>query len=93
MKHVMVTTSRKGVFAGFLKRYDADNKRAYLLNARMCVYWSPDMRGVVGLASIGPSEKCRISPSAKSLILEDVTAVFETTPQAKTAWDAAPWKI
>lgn len=91
-QQVMVTTEHKGVFAGTLEKYDDKKKQAVLTNARMCVYWSADIRGVLGLAASGPSASCRISPAAKRLTLEGVTSISELTAEAAKKWETAPWK-
>ena len=62
-----------------------------LENARMCTFWSSDMHGVLGLASLGPSEKCRIGYAAKKILLREVTLVAEVTPEAEEKWNKAPW--
>ena len=85
---VIVTTQHGGVFFGYATHVDGDpiNLRA----ARLCVYWSPDMKGFMGLASDGPSKNCRIGPAA-DIQLRDVTAVVAVTPGAEKKWLAAPW--
>lgn len=85
---VLVTTKHRGVFFGFA--HDTGSSTVHLKRARMCVYWSQDMQGVLGLASKGPSEGCRISPAA-DLDLRDVTAVAECSPEAVTQWEKHPW--
>jgi hypothetical protein len=47
-KHVVVTTEHRGVFAGTLE--SLEDKMVVLTGVRMCVYWSPETRGVTGLA-------------------------------------------
>ena len=88
MKPVLVTTAHRGVFFGYAA--DTTGETIQLVNARMCVYWSADMKGVLGLASVGPSATCRISPPISGE-LRAVTAVFEVTPEAVTKWEKAPW--
>jgi len=62
-----------------------------LIGARMCVYWSQDMQGVLGLATRGPSNSCRISPAVSKLEVFDVTAVMEVSEEAAKNWEAQPW--
>lgn len=50
---LVVTTAHRGVFFGFAK--PTENKTIRLRDAQMCVYWSADVKGVLGLASKGPS--------------------------------------
>ena len=86
---VMVTTKHRGVFAGLLA--DDQGDVVTITDARMCVYWSPAERGIVGLAQKGPGAGCRVSPAAPRIALRDVTAVFDLTPAAWERWQAEPW--
>ena len=86
---LVVTTAHRGVFFGYGK--PTTNKLIRLTNAQMCVYWSADVKGVVGLASKGPTRGCRIGPPAPFITLQDVTAVMETSEEAAKAWQAQPW--
>ena len=86
---VIVTTIHRGVFFGYTTNTDGDIIK--LSRARMCVYWSADMRGIFGLAEKGPSATCRISPAA-DVELRGITAVIKPTPQAVEAWERSPWK-
>ena len=86
---VIVTTAHRGVFYGYADRTDGETIR--LERARLCVYWSADVRGFMGLASTGPTASCRIGPPA-TIELRNITAVLECDPAAVTAWEAAPWR-
>ena len=86
---VVVTTSHRGVFFGYAEK--TDGTTIFLKSARLCIMWSADLRGFMGLASVGPNNNCRIGPAA-DITLYDVTAVMEATETARTAWEAAPWK-
>ena len=88
-KAVMVTTKHRGVFFGYAT--DTEGETIKLRSARMCIYWSANLRGVVGLASHGPDSNCKISPPA-TVQLRDVTAVFDVTEAAVKLWEAAPWR-
>ena len=88
---VMVTTSHRGVFFGYLKKEDGDT--VTLTNARMAVYWSADLRGVLGLASEGPSELCKIGPQVPEIKLFGVTSITTVSPRAAKQWEEAPWRI
>lgn len=94
-RYVMVTTAHRGVFAGVLKSYTEPTKKkpatATLKDARLAVRWSSEMRGFLGLASIGPDADCRISPSAPEIMLTDVTSITDVTRDARERWEAAPW--
>lgn len=71
---VMVTTAHKGVFFGYVPSGQAREVKAITLaRARMCVYWTEDMRGIMGLASLGPGSGCKIGPAVPSISLSDVT--------------------
>ncbi len=86
---VIVTTDHKGVFYGMAT--DTDGETIKLAGGRLCIYWSADMRGFMGLASTGPSASCKIGPPA-DITLRNITAVLEVAPEAVKAWEAAPWK-
>lgn len=88
-RYVLVTTAHRGVFAGLATDTKGDTIR--LKQARLCVYWSADVKGFMGLASAGPSASCRIGPPA-DIELRSITSVVEVTPEARKAWEAAPWK-
>jgi len=87
-RYVLVTTAHKGVFAGYASKTDGATIK--LREARLCVYWSSDLRGFMGLASHGPSKNCKIGPAA-DIELRDITSVVEVSEQAKEAWTKAPW--
>jgi hypothetical protein len=87
---VVVTTEHRGVFAGDPAEPLKD-KQITLKNARMCIYWSTDVKGVVGLAATGPTKNCKITAPAPAITLEAVTAVMECSPEAAKAWEAEPW--
>lgn len=85
---VLVTTEHRGVFFGYADKTDGETIR--LRAARLCVYWSADVKGFMGLASGGPTKGCRIGPPA-DIELRAITAVAEVTPAAVNAWESAPW--
>lgn len=85
---VLVTTAHRGVFFGYAD--DTDGETITLRRARLCVYWSADVRGFMGLAATGPTKTCRIGPPA-DITLRAITAVAEVTPEATAAWESAPW--
>ena len=86
---LVVTTEHKGVFFGYGRPSDKDTIR--IKRARMCVYWSADVKSVLGLAAGGPTKGCRIGPAVPSLTLRKVTAVMEVSPEGAKAWESAPW--
>ena len=87
-RHVLVTTAHRGVFAGYAT--DTSGETILLRRARICVYWSADMKGFMGLAHTGPSASCKIGPPA-DITLRNITAVVEVTGEATQRWEDAPW--
>lgn len=90
---VLITTdnTKRGVFMGFIKPEDADKETLEAEEVRMAVFWSTEIKGVVGLAAKGPTKSCRISPAAKKAILKGVTATLEISDEALVAWRKEPW--
>ena len=86
---VIVTTAHRGVFFGYATATAGET--ITLRRARLCLYWSRDVRGFMGLASTGPTASCRIGPAA-DVTLRHITAVLEVTPDATIAWERAPWQ-
>jgi hypothetical protein len=86
---LVVTTAHRGVFFGYGQL--TNEKTIRLTEARMCVYWSADVKGVVGLAATGPSKSCRIGPAAPAITLQDVTSIMEVSPEAEAQWKMQPW--
>lgn len=87
-KAVMVTTAHRGIFFGYAT--DTDGEIVRLKRARLCIYWSADVKGFMGLAANGPSKTCRIGPPA-DIDLRAITAVVAVTPEAVIKWEASPW--
>jgi hypothetical protein len=88
-RFVVVCTEKRGVFGGYCSDTAADPLT--LTDASMCIYWSEDVRGVVGLAATGPTKQCRITKPAPTMILHGITAVFDGTTEAADAWRSHPW--
>lgn len=90
---VLITTdsSKKGVFMGLINPKDADKEIIEAEEVRMAVYWSQDVRGVIGLAATGPTKDCRITKAANKAVLKGVTAVVELSNEALKAWRKEPW--
>lgn len=88
---VLVTTSHRGVFFGYLVG-EATKEKVVIASARNVVYWDAATKGFLGLASIGPTAGCRVGPPAgdESTVF-DITGVFGCTPEATKAFEAAPW--
>ena len=85
---VIVTTVNRGVFFGYSNKTDGETIK--LDRARLCVYWSSDCKGFMGLAANGPTIGCRIGPPA-TIELRNITAVLEVSPDAVRAWENSPW--
>ena len=90
-RYVVVTTdaNRRGVFGGWLESHKGDV--VVLTDARMCVYWSAETRGVLGLASIGPQKGSKITPPVPRIEINGVTAVMDATEVARNAWESGLW--
>lgn len=86
---VVVTTSHKGVFFGYGDPSDKATIR--IEKARMCVYWSHDVKGILGLAATGPSKNSKVGPAVPAITLRDVTAVMEASDEAAKNWESGPW--
>ncbi len=88
LRPVVVTTAHRGVFFGYAT--DTTGETITLKDSRLCVYWSSELKGFMGLASMGPTKNCKIGPKA-DITLRNITAVLEATPEAVTAWEKGPW--
>lgn len=88
LRPVVVTTAHRGVFFGYTE--NADGEHIKLAESRLCLYWSADVRGFMGLAANGPTKGCTIGPPA-DITLRNITAVLEVTPSAEQAWKDAKW--
>ena len=86
-KFVLVTTEFRGVFAGYME--SREDRIVTLSSARNCIYWSEDMRGFLGLATMGPSDSCRIGSVSESVTLFGVTSITDCTDSACKKWGAA----
>lgn len=87
-KAVVVTTTHKGVFFGYAT--DVEGQTLTLRAARLCIYWSEDVKGFMGLAATGPNNACRIGPPA-DIQLRDVTSVVFCAPGVAEKFEAGPW--
>ena len=85
---VLVTTAHRGVFFGYATKTDGET--IALKRSRLCLYWSADVKGFMGLAANGPSASCRVGPPA-DITLRNITAVLEVTLDAVTKWESGPW--
>lgn len=85
---VLVTTAHRGVFFGYASNTDGDTIQ--LKRARMCVYWTADLRGFMGLASSGPGKGCKIGP-AVDMEVRNITSVSEVSAEAVEKWEKGQW--
>lgn len=82
---VIVCTEHRGVFFGYAT--DTRGAEIELTKARMAINFGTS-RGIMQLAETGPTPNSKISARA-DLQVRKVTAVFEVTPAATAAWEAA----
>jgi len=85
---VVVTTAHRGVFFGYATDVSGDVIK--LRAARLCVYWSPAMRGFMGLAEKGPDAACKIGPPA-DIELRAITSVVKCSDEAVKRWEDGLW--
>ena len=88
---VIVTTEHRGVFFGYINPDTIHHDVVALAGARLCVYWSRDMQGFMGLASKGPSKDCKIGPATDIPSLRSITGIFAVTKKAEEKWTSATW--
>jgi hypothetical protein len=86
---LLVTTENKGVFFGYGE--ETDGKIIRLTDARMCVYWTAEVRGALGLASVGPNKSCRIGFKVPAITLQGVVSVTLCTKEAAEAFEKNFW--
>ena len=86
---VMVTTAHKGVFFGYATETEGETIK--LARARMVVYWPADVRGILGLASAGPTKGSRVTSAVPEIEVRAITAVIEVTPEAVANWEKGIW--
>jgi len=86
---LVVTTEHRGVFFGYGEM--TTETIIKLTDARMCVYWSADVHGIVGLAANGPTKGCRITPAAPAILLQGVTSIQQVSAEAEAKWKTEIW--
>src|SRR5438105_2509301 len=89
---VVVTTEFRGVFFGYVEEDSDLPAKIALSRVHNCVYWASSVRGVLGLASEGPNDQCRIGPQVPHATLWKITGVFDCTTTAVEKWESQPWK-
>jgi len=90
---VVVTTKHRGVFFGELieRNRTEHGTEVVLADARVCIYWTQETCGFVGLAATGPLDGCRISRAAPRLEVLDVTSILTCSEEAIAVWEASKW--
>ena len=89
---LVATTKHKGVFFGYAPRPIGDIPDTIRLeNARMCISWTSDVRGMPGLASCGPTKSCRVGFKTPAISVNDITGIFECSDAAIAAWEKGPF--
>jgi len=93
MDAILITTEHDCVFFGYVEDADAvkGDRQITVKKGRCCVYWSSDVKGFLGLASRGPSEKSKVTDAVEELTAYDVTNVVAVSDEAQERWEAAPW--
>lgn len=86
---VCTDKDKRGVFGGVFQGQEGDT--VTMTDARMCVYWSRETKGVVGLSAIGPQPGSRVSPATPEMELPGVTLITKCTDEAKALWESEPW--
>jgi hypothetical protein len=90
---VLITTDKdkRGVFMGYINPDKSLETVLEVENARMCVFWSSDVKGVLGLAADGPSKNSKVTKAAPLARIHGVTAIMDITEKAEKAWLKEPW--
>lgn len=90
LRPVIICTSHRGVFFGWTEESSvaiANSKVVSLNRAKMAIRFGTT-KGVMELAATGPTKSSKVGAPA-DITVNDVTAVFEVTPDAAAKWDAA----
>jgi len=101
MKNVLITTAHRGVFFASIDEQQLEEYKKKsvsepaapkhlidLKNCRMAIYFGTT-KGVMQLASEGPTSSSRIGSPADVPILHDITAIFDVTDKAAEKWTIA----
>lgn len=90
---VLVVMKKGGVYFGYADALPTDSDKApdelTLTGCRFCSYWPDDMKGILGLASDGPNDKCRVGPP-ETRRLRGIASVSLVEEPAVARWEAAP---
>lgn len=86
---VLVTTSYKGVFYGYMDREDMAKDIITLYSAHNVISWSSDVNGFLGLTNKGPSKSCRISAKAGGPFqVRSITSITECSKESSEKFDS-----
>ena len=90
---VLITTDKdkRGVFFGYVDERDVDKDELVAYDVQMCIYWDSSVRGVLGLATTGPSSASRVSKPIRKGLIKGVTLVADCSEDAVAAWKKQPW--
>lgn len=89
---VIVTTALRGIFFGYFVEESSDGTTVTLERPRNVLKWSAEVKGFLGLASVGPTKNCRVTGEAPEAVkLLQVTSVIVVSKKAIKAFEAAPW--
>ena len=88
---VLVTTSHRGVFFGYLNVDQAGPDTLTLERCRNVLYWGQSVKGFLGLAASGPDKSCRIGPAADKTELRGITSVSDCSADAVEQFERGHW--
>ena len=90
MKLILVTTSHRGVFFGYVSdSTDLKQTMLSLMGARMAIRWGTT-GGVAELAATGPTAKSKLGSKCDIEALHGITGVWSVTPVARKALEEVP---
>lgn len=91
-KAYVVFVEPRIVLFGYSTEENLRSDKPMLKNARLCVYWSKETRGQLGLAERGPQEGSRVTPQVtEHHICTKVEAFIPCTERATKQWESEPW--
>lgn len=89
---VLITTTGRGVFFGYIDEKDIDKDPIAVKDMQMVVYWSADVKGVFGLCVNGPSNACRVSKPVNNRQLKNIESITDVSKAAEKQWKSCPWQ-
>lgn len=90
---VLITTDKdkRGVFFGYIDPEQVNADPLPVTDVQMCIMWTKEVKGVLGLAATGPTKDCRVSKPVPKGHVKGVTLVLEASEEAEKAWKKMPW--